>query len=141
MSQIICLDASFIIRYLTTLETESNYEQYWRQWKTNGDSLVAPTLVLYEIANALHRANQAGQITSSEAEAFLERALNLGLILYGDSQLHRNALKLAQQYSLPATYDAHYLALAQRLWANLWTADKRLYNAVSNSLNWVYLVN
>jgi predicted nucleic acid-binding protein len=140
MSQIVCLDASVIIRYLTSTDSQSIYQQSWNQWKSRGDILVAPTLIMYEIANAFHRAVIAGQLTSREAEAFLEQAFNLGLRLYGDSQLHREALKIAEQYSLRATYDAHYLALAQRLGINFWTADQRLYNTVNNSLNWVYLL-
>lgn len=39
-----------------------------------------------------------------------------------------------------SVYDAHYLALAQRLSIELWTADKRLYNAVKSSLGWVKLL-
>ena len=141
MTKIICLDASFIIRYLTSDKTESIYQQYWSQWKANEDVLVAPTLIMYEVANAFHRAKIAGQLTSDEAEAFLESALNLGLTFYGDAQLHRQAIKLAEKYKLPATYDAHYLALSERLESELWTADKRLYQAVKNSLNWVHLIN
>ncbi len=93
---------------------------------------------MYEVANAFHRASIAGQITPDEAEEFLERALNLGLRLYGDASLHREALKIAQKYNLPATYDAHYLALTERFTVNISTADKRLYNAVKNSIDWVY---
>ncbi|MEA5537299.1 hypothetical protein [Crocosphaera sp. XPORK-15E] len=42
--------------------------------------------------------------------------------------------------SLPATYDAHYLVLAQRFQADLYTSDKRLFNSVKSSLSWVHLV-
>lgn len=140
MTKILCLDASFIIRYLTSKDTESIYQQYWSQWKADGYTLIAPTLIMYEVLNAFHRANLAGQMTPDEVEEFLERALNLGLRFYGDAQLHREALKMAQKYKLPATYDAHYLALAERLEVELWTADKRLYNTVHDSLDWVHLI-
>ncbi len=140
MTKILCLDASFIIRYLTSKDTESIYQQYWSQWKADGSTLIAPTLIMYEVLNAFHRASLAGQMTSDEVEEFLERGLNLGLRFYGDAQLHREALKMAQKYNLPATYDAHYLALAERLEVELWTADKRLYNPVRDSLDWVHLI-
>ena len=140
MTKIVCLDASFIIRYLTSKDTESIYQQYWSQWKADGYTLIAPTLIMYEVLNAFHRANLAGQMTPDEVEEFLERALNLGLRFYGDAQLHREALKMAQKYKLPATYDAHYLALAERLGIELWTADKRLYNTVHDSLDWVHFI-
>lgn len=37
-----------------------------------------------------------------------------------------SALDLAERLSLSATYDAHYLALAEWLGAEFWTADQRL---------------
>ncbi|MDV2998698.1 MAG: hypothetical protein N5P05_000304 [Chroococcopsis gigantea SAG 12.99] len=141
MTKILCLDASFIIRYLTSQDTESIYQRYWSRWKVEGAALIAPTLIMYEVLNAFHRASIARQMTDDEVEEFLELALNLGLTLYGDAQLHREALKMAQEYNLPATYDAHYLALAQRLGVELWTADKRLYNTVCGSLEWVHLID
>jgi predicted nucleic acid-binding protein len=43
---------------------------------------------------------------------------------------HRDALRLARRLGLRSTYDAHYLALADDLDCEFWTADERLYNAV-----------
>lgn len=111
----ICIDASFIVRFLTSSSTESIYQQYWSQWQTEWYNIVAPTLIIYEVCNAFHRASVAGQNTQEEAEQFLERALNLRPRFKGDAELHRQALKIAQRHNLPATYDAHYLALAERL--------------------------
>lgn len=135
----VCLDASFIVRYPGNLEPDSIYRQKWSQWETEGYTLVAPTLLMYEVSNAFHRASIAGQITSTEAEQFLERALNLGIRFHGSAELHRSALQLAGRYHLSATYDAHYLALAHRLGLELWTGDRRLFNAVRASLSWVKL--
>ena len=59
---------------------------------------------------------------------------------YGDAHLHQEALKMANLYNISATYDAHYLALAERLQVELWTADRRLFNSVSKSLSWVKLI-
>ena len=92
---------------------------------------------MYEICNAFYRAALAGQITKEEADNLLENALNLGIIFYGDAQLHNQAIKIASEYNLPAAYDAHYLALAGRLGIELWTADQRLFNSVNSSLSWV----
>jgi predicted nucleic acid-binding protein len=96
---------------------------------------------MYEVSNGLYRYSRAGQITQDEAEQLLERALNLGIRFYGDADLHRQALDIAIRHNLPATYDAHYLALAERLGIEFWTADQRLFNAVRSSLSWVNLVS
>lgn len=95
---------------------------------------------MYEVSNAFHRAVVCGQITQTEAEDLLKEALNLDIRFYGDKELHKEALKLANLFRLPATYDAHYLALANRFNVELWTADARLFKAVSSSLSWVKLI-
>ncbi len=66
--------------------------------------------------------------------------MNLNITLYGDAELHRQALNLAKSLRLPASYDAHYLALAQRLGAEFWTGDRRLVNSVQAVLPWANLV-
>jgi len=42
---------------------------------------------------------------------------------------HHRALEIASRLKLPATYDAHYLALVERLGVELVTADRRLFAA------------
>ncbi|MBE9215280.1 type II toxin-antitoxin system VapC family toxin [Plectonema cf. radiosum LEGE 06105] len=133
----VCVDASFIVRFLTNASPNSIYQEKWDEWETQGYTIVAPTLLIYEICNAFHRAVVAQQITPQEGEKLLERAVNLGVRFYGDTQLHQQAFQIAQRYSLSATYDAHYLALTERLSIELWTTDKRLFNAVKSSLSWV----
>ncbi len=66
--------------------------------------------------------------------------MNLNITLYGDAELHRQALNLAKSLRLPASYDAHYLAPAQRLEVEFWTGDRRLVNSVQAVLPWANLV-
>jgi hypothetical protein len=53
-----------------------------------------------------------------------------------DAGLHQRSIELAIKYALPATYDAHYLAVAEQFGAELWTADGKFYKKVA-SLAWV----
>jgi len=50
-----------------------------------------------------------------------------------DPPLHRAALRIAQSCDTAAAYDAHYVALAKRLGAELWTADRRLAGHAASS--------
>ena len=59
--------------------------------------------------------------------------------LYTDDDLHDRAMDFAGRFRLPAAYDSHYLALADRLGVEFWTADQKLYNTVSAALPWVKL--
>jgi predicted nucleic acid-binding protein len=39
-------------------------------------------------------------------------------------------MELAHELQRPAVYDTHYLALADILGCDLWTADERFFNSV-----------
>jgi predicted nucleic acid-binding protein len=56
--------------------------------------------------------------------------------LYED--ISAQAMQFAQRFGLPATYDAHYMALALSENCEYWTADARLWNAVKGKLDWVH---
>ena len=136
----VCLDANFIVLLVSLKDSENICQKKWQEWQLSNTVIVALTLMMYEVSNAFHRAVKAGQITKDESESLLETALNLGIHFYGDSNVPQEALKIANLYNLTATYDAHYLALAQRLKVELWTADQRLFNGVSQFLSWVKLI-
>jgi predicted nucleic acid-binding protein len=137
----ICVDASFVVRLVTSESEDSPFIVLWDQWQTDQYLIVAPTLFYYEITNALHRYVLAGQLQPESAAQNLEDALNLGITLYGDSLLHKRAFTLARSLNLSAAYDSHYLALAEQLKADFYTTDKRLYNAVKDTFSWIHLLN
>ena len=140
MAQTICVDASFVVRLVTSSSETSPFMVLWEQWQSENASIIAPSLLDYEVTNVFHRLRRAEEISSEEAEASLTDALSLNIDLCGDRQLHEESLALAQKLSLPATYDAHYLALAQRFEADFYTADKKLFNSVKALLTWIKLV-
>lgn len=137
---VVCIDASFVMGLVTRESSEPIYIQLWNQWQESDYAVVAPALIYYEVSNALHRLALARQLLPERASQALEVALSLNVTLYNDAQLHQRALTLARELLLPATYDAHYLALAERLEAEFWTADRRLVNLVQATLPWVHLV-
>lgn len=136
---LICIDASLLIRLLWSGSTSTSIRELWLRWDDAGMGLIAPTLFYYELANAMHRYVAHGDLLPHEAAAALDEALAMKVALYGDATLHRRALEMAQQHALPAAYDAHYLALAERFDAEFWTADRRLQQTVQAALPWVHL--
>jgi len=97
-------------------------------------------LLYYEVANALYRYQHRGYLSASAVQLSFRAAFALPLELHGEPDLHWRALDLADKFSLPAVYDAHYLALAELLEGEFWTADGRLARTVQSSLPWVHLV-
>jgi len=136
----ICIDANILIQLVRTGAEQSELYALWKSWCTAKRSITAPTLLYYELVNALRRAVIHGVMQPEDADETLQAAFYLPISLYGDAALHRRALALAGQYSLPAAYDAHYVALAERLNAEFWTADQRLYRVLRSTLPWVHIV-
>jgi predicted nucleic acid-binding protein len=134
----LCVDANLVIR-LVTDPADDSIQRMWEQWDDERQQLVAPTLLYYEVANALHRYQRLGFMGATSVQLALEAALALPLELHYEADLHWRALDLASRLSLPAAYDAHYLALAELLGCEFWTLDRRLARAVQAALPWVHL--
>ena len=97
------------------------------------------SLPRYEVSNVLHQYARHGRLPVEDVETGLQLAHRLRIKIIGDIFLHRRAIAIAQQWRLPATYDAHYLAIAERYQAQFWTTDKRLVSAVGTDLTWIRL--
>jgi len=136
----VCVDANLVMR-LVADPADEPIRSLWEQWDSERRQLAAPTLLYYEIANALYRYHKLGYLSAASIQLAFRAALALPLELHGEPDLHWRALDLAQKFSLPAAYDAHYLALADLLEGEFWTADGRLARTVQSSLPWVHLVD
>lgn len=135
----VCVDANLVMR-LVADPADELIRSLWEHWDSERRQLAAPTLLYYEIANALYRYHKLGYLGAASVKLAFRAALALPLELRGGPDLHWRALDLADKFSLPAAYDAHYLALAELLDGEFWTADGRLARTVQSSLSWVHLV-
>jgi predicted nucleic acid-binding protein len=69
-------------------------------------------------------------VTSDEGLRIRDALLNHPLALHFDDALLKRGYELATRYDRPTAYDAQYLALAERLSCDFWTADERMFNAI-----------
>ncbi|MBI5670835.1 MAG: type II toxin-antitoxin system VapC family toxin [Chloroflexi bacterium] len=99
--------------------------------------LAAPVLLRYEIIAAMRKSVYRGILTQDDAirsrEVLLARTIR---VMISDNLLRR-ALTFASELNLPTAYDSQYLAVAEHLRCDFWTADQRLFNVVSDKLPWV----
>ncbi len=137
-SSAICSDANLVVRLVVT-PTDLQVAELWRRWRAERRSVNAPLLLRYEVTHALRRLGRSGALDRVAQRAALSAAVGLGIQLHTEDALHDAALDFAARFDLPAAHDAHYLALADRLRAELWTSDHRLFNKVSHALPWVNL--
>jgi predicted nucleic acid-binding protein len=106
------------------------------------EELVAPDLLRYELTNVVRQRVRRGELTAERAPVVLETLLGLRIQYKPWPRdepwgLHARAFALAEEFDLPAAYDAHYIALAETLGCDLWTADARLVRAVAGRLAFV----
>ena len=128
------LDASVLLSAFFPDEAQPQAQILLRQHASGQVRLKAPTLLLYEVSNAVWQAERRGRITGAQADEILQAAAALQIELL--SLEWGEMLPLARRYGRSA-YDAAYLTLAERCGEALVTGDERLYNAVHAELDWV----
>lgn len=139
-NSLICLDASIVVQALVNPKNIA-IRQQWERWRSHGQQFVAPSLQRYEVTNALHRYQHSNQLSIDVIEETLHIFLTLPIAYVDEQSDHQRAMEIARRFGRPAAYDAHYIALAERLGIEFWTADRRLANAVEHSLSWVHLAS
>jgi predicted nucleic acid-binding protein len=134
---VISVDASVATKWIFP---EEYSEQAWalltRSLQT-GVPMVAPPLLPSELTNIVWQRIRTGGVTHQEGEEGLSRVLALPILLLVREHLFLEALRLAAEYTLPAAYDAQYVALARSFGATLWTDDQRLIRALRGRLPFV----
>lgn len=131
----ICVDSSVAAKWMFVEEHSIPARALLRDTLAQREPIVGPPLLPSEVANVIHQ--RQGQVRLDEARALLARFLSLPIALRAPETLYDRSLVLADQHSLPAIYDAQYVALAGLLGARLWTADRRLLRALGNQLPFV----
>jgi len=102
--------------------------------------MVAPSLLHFELANSLHQYTRVGVILGEAVDRMMALVSRFALDMADDHEHHRTALVVARRYAIASVYDAHYLALAERLGIGFVTADARLYRRVRDAAPWVQLM-
>lgn len=143
MNNVMVVDANLALKWVL-IEVDSPLSiSLLDKWTNEGKELLAPALFAYEVTNILHRQVVASKLTYKEACEGLTKLFSLGILLKFSryEEISAQVLEFAHRFHLPATYDAHYLALAYHEQCPFWTADARLWNTVKNDLGWVPLLS
>ncbi len=140
-NEVAVVDANIAIKWVL-IETDSEIAKaLLAEWKKKEMVIYVPTLLTYEVTNILYREVRAGRITSETAKDGIKMILRAVSPVYSrNSALNLRAMDLAKHFSLPATYDTHYLALAERKDCPFWTADGRMWRVVKDQFDWVHWI-
>lgn len=137
MSPYVCIDASVAAKWLLPEEYSEQALALYDDCQRTNTAVTTPPHLPIEVTNILRRRVVRGFITHAEGRQLLETFSQFSVRLVIPPRLYEKAFSLAETFNLPAVYDAHYVALAQILGCDLWTADERLLNTVGDKLPYV----
>ena len=136
------VDANLAVN--TALNFSERLERFWERVNQEQITPCAPRLWMSETTSAVRAYLAQKQITANEAEQALHTIHALRVeIIDEDERLCLRALELAGMLAQSKAYDALYLATAEKMDTEFWTADRRLYNRCWDDLGleWVHWIN
>ncbi len=128
----ICIDASVVGRLISSDEQVERLNSRYEEARLAGENFFAPHLLPFEVASLLQKKRIRKILTSAEALGALHQFQEMQIEMVFFDGLIDRCMALAEAYGSELTvYDASYLAVAEHLKADFWTADRPLFDAVS----------
>ena len=140
MSGYVVVDASVAVKWVITEVLSQEALALLRSWGRDGITAITPYLMAAEVSNALHKRVISQELSVAAASDLMETLLASGIELRETPLIHVRAIQLASELGQRAAYDSHYLALAEELDCDLWTADARFYRAAQSSAERIRLL-
>lgn len=126
MARVLCIDTSVWIPYLVP----EVYQPQARILVTEALNLnlrfVAPAFAWVEVGSVLRKKTRMGAIATEEAQGFFQDFCLLPIDYIEEEAIRVRAWEIAEQYGLPTLYDAAFLACAESVSGEFWTADTTL---------------
>ncbi len=141
VSQSVVVDANVAFKWVVDEENSDKADSLALAWHNQGVQISAPYFMPVEVTNILHQRVRRSELSISEAASLIERLLSSDIELHHSIDIHRRALELASRLVQGAVYDCHYLALAEILDCEMWTADERFYRVASHTATRLRLLN
>jgi len=131
------IDASVVLKwYLTDEEFGQEAISILEQHVAGDVALLAPTILPYEVLNALLVAERIGRTAKNVTEEAFYGFAELEINFQDPFVDYHDILSFARSFHR-SVYDASYISLAKKNNIDFVTGDKRLYNGVKDKLKWV----
>ena len=133
------VDASVAVKWILPEDGHEEAVLLQDQYQEEKIDLIAPTLLIAEVANVLWKRARRGDLTVHDAQHCFQGFLRDSPILMESSAMEASALALALAHGRPV-YDCLYLALALEHRCDLITADERFFRAMNTALPCIRLL-
>lgn len=130
------VDACVVFDLIAPDQELSPAHEFYIEAAKAGDPLVAPGFMWLEVRNVLLTGVRRRQWTGVEADAAVEDLVNIPVQRLDSPADVTRAYELARRYDNCPAYDMVYVALAERLGAQLYTTDLKLCKRLAH-LGWV----
>ena len=137
----IVVDASVFLKLLLPEELSDEVRRLWGEWVEHDTEVAAPFLLAYEVTSVLRNKVFRREISREAGEAAFAAFRTQEVSLLHPEGIEEKAWDLAKQWNHPNCYDPTYLALAEFLDCELWTADRRFVASLRKKVPRVRLIS
>ena len=136
----IVIDANITAALFVRLPYSAAAEEKMKLWSRQGADLYAPGLWLVEVVSVLRKMVSVGQMNVDAARIALASLENMQVeVVQTGWNLLEQSFLWAERIGQRVAYDAQYLALAEALQADFWSADQRLISILrARQIPWAY---
>ena len=121
----VVVDTSLVFKWIFNEDDVLLARTQLRSWLNTGTRIVVPCWFACELGNVLHQQVLKGNMTDVQAMQRIRIPFLWITALDPDPEIAVRGIQIASQLRQRASYDAQYLALAERLGCELGTADRR----------------
>lgn len=126
----VVVDTSVAIKWVVTEDYTENAQALLAYFQRRNDPIYVPSLFLYEAANVLYSFVRERLFSVQECNQAIQDLFKLVYPVQPDTRMTVRAVVIADALQTKKTFDAHFLALAERMDCTLWTADSNFRRAV-----------
>lgn len=130
MTDSVCIDASVGVKWVVHEDDSTIALRLRHDILLRGDAIIAPPHMPSEMASAIHKRYYAGTMRPESARQALAMLADVRPDSVFMPDLPLRAFEIAAQFSLKWIYDAFYVALADIVGCEMWTADTTLHRTV-----------
>ena len=127
------VDTSLAVKWVAVENDSYMAVRLAESWSRAKIAVSAPDLMAFEAANALYSKAYWGHVSYADARDMMMSLMAIPLVYHQSASLHSRAMELAEVLGQDMVYDSFFLALAEFLDCEFWTADKRFYDAAQKT--------
>ena len=133
------VDASVAVKWILPEEGHEEALRIQEKYQDEEIDLIAPHLLVSEIASVLWKRARRGDLSARAAERCFRQFLHDAPVLLDSATVSASALGLALAHDR-SVYDCLYLAWALDERCDLVTADEKFFNAMSTAFSRIQLL-